>query len=318
MTLTLSETSVFLRENDGYIILTHRRPDGDTVGSAVGLCLGLRAVGKQAFIAKNPEIVGRFERMAGYLAPPDDFSPRTVLAVDTAARSLFPPAFEQMDIDLSIDHHPGDGAYAKMSLLDDGSAATGELVARLLKEMRVELTLDMASALYVAIITDTGCFRFENTTSRTLRTVADLADAGIDMGALNTEYFVTKTPSRFALEAVLLRDVEYIGRIAVAFLTLEKIFDSKASYDDLDGISSLVKTIVGVDIGVTLREEKNGSVKVSVRTVSGYLANGICAKLGGGGHARAAGCLLDCGIDQAREKVLGAIYELYPELLPEG
>jgi len=316
MEMTISEAAVFLRENDGYIILTHSHPDGDTIGSAAGLCLGLRAMGKQAYVARNPEVVGRFGHMVEHLEPPDDFIPKTVLSVDTADSALFPKCFGQLskNVVLSIDHHPNNGSYAKNLLVDTACAATGELAALLLGALKVKLTHDIASVLYIAIITDTGCFRFENTTSRTLRIAADLIDTGINAAAINTDYFETKTLSRFALESELLRDIECVGKTAVVFLTLEKISNTKAAYDDIDGISSLVKTIPGVEVGITLREESDDSVKASVRTSPNYAANSICSKLGGGGHARAAGCLIKGDISQAREKMLNAVYDLYPEL----
>jgi phosphoesterase RecJ-like protein len=316
MVMTLNEAAAFLRENNGYIILTHRHPDGDTIGSAAGLCLGLRSIGKQAYVARNPEVVGRFERIVGHLTPPEDYIPQTVLSVDTAALSLFPEKFGKLseNVALSIDHHPNSCSFAKHLLADPECAAAGELVTLLLGEMDVKITHEIANALYIAIITDTGCFRFENTTGKALRVAADLIDTGINAAAITREFFETKTPSRFALESELLRDIEYDGKIAITLLTLEKISKTKATYDDIDGISSLVKAIVGVEIGVTLREEKDGSVKVSVRTSANYSAYSICLELGGGGHARAAGCLIKGGIVEARAKILDTIYSLYPEL----
>jgi phosphoesterase RecJ-like protein len=316
MAMTLNDAAAFLRENDEFIILTHCRPDGDTIGSAAGLCLGLRSAGKRAYVAHNPEVVGRFERIVGHLTPPGDFSPKKILSVDIASASLFPKNVKQLseNVDLSIDHHPNSESFAKNQLTDINCAATGELIAILLDEMDIKLTPEIASALYIAVITDTGGFRFENTTSRTLRVAADLIDAGINAAAITGEYFGSKTPSRFALESELLHDIEYNGKIALVFLTIEKMLNTKATYDDMDGISSLVKAIIGVEIGITLREEEDMSVKISVRTSSNYAANAICSKLGGGGHARAGGCLIKGSIAQARVKIFNAIYDIYPEL----
>lgn len=314
--MTISDAAVFLRENDDYLILTHRHPDGDTLGSAAGLCLALQGLGKTAYVARNPEVTGRFERLVNLLTPPDGYVPNTVVSVDTATAALFPKQFEELAkaTALSIDHHPGGGAFAENLLLDTACAATGELVVLLLKEVNIEITQDIAYALYIAIVTDTGCFRYESTTSQTLRVAADLKDTGINTAEIITEYFETKTFSRLALESELLSDMVYDGKIAIVFLTLEKITNTKATYDDIDGISSLPREIAGVEIGITMREEKDGSTKVSLRTSSNFSASAICARLGGGGHARAAGCLIKSGMDKAREQLLKTVRELYPEL----
>lgn len=314
--MTISDAAVFLRDNDGYLILTHRHPDGDTLGTAAGLCLALRSIGKDAYVAKNPEVVGRFERLVNHLTPPEDFIPRTVISADTATAALFPKAYEELAkmTALSIDHHPGGGGFAKNLLLDTTCAATGELAALLLNEMGIEISKDIAYALFIAIITDTGCFRYECTTSRTLRVAADLKDTGLNTAEIITEFFETKTFSRLALESELLGDIEYDGKIAIIFLTLEKIKITNASYDDIDGISSLPREIAGVEIGITLREENDGTTKVSLRTNTNYSASDICSKLGGGGHARAAGCLVKRDMSEARAEILNAVHELYPEL----
>ena len=313
--ITLTEASDFLKDNDGYAILTHRRPDGDTLGSAAGLCLGLRSIGKTAYVAVNPESAGRFEHFVHDLHPPEGFVPANAVSVDTAAKDLLPAAFGAMAerVRLSIDHHPNGGLFAEETLLAPECAATGELVVLLLNEMGVELTADIARPLYVAIVSDTGCLRYENTTSRTLRVTADLKDTGIDAAIINMEYFEKKTFSRLALEAALFSDVEILieGRVAVMRLTLEKIRQAQATLDDTDNISALAREITGVDVGITLRQERDGTTKVSLRTGSAYNAGKICARLGGGGHARAAGCTVKCGVEEARDIVLNAVFDEY-------
>ncbi len=315
--MTLNEAVAFLQTHDDYIILTHRRPDGDTLGSAAGLCLGLRSMGKQAYVAVNPEAGQRFGQYTAPLAPPADFVGKTIVAVDTASTALFPKEFSQYleNIDLAIDHHPNGGAYAAQVLLYVDCAATGELVTLLLHEMQIPLTTDIALPLYVAIVTDTGCLRYESTSSRTLRLVADLKDTGIRTAEINTALFETKTFSRLALEAALLQDLELQddGRIALMTLTLAKLAQTKAQSGDTDNISSLARQIAGVEIGILLREEEDGTVKMSMRTAPTYDAGKICAQLGGGGHARAAGCSVTMTVQEARHTILQAVQTTYPK-----
>jgi phosphoesterase RecJ-like protein len=312
--LTLTEASNFLKSNDNYCILTHRRPDGDTLGSAAGLCLALRSIGKAAYVAANPEAAGRYEVFVRELTPPIDFVPESVISVDTAAKDLLPKAFETLAgrVKLSIDHHSNGGTFSENILLAPECAATGELVVLLLNEMGIALTMDIACALYIAIATDTGCLRYENTTARTLRIAADLKDAGVDTTAINTEFFEKKTFSRLALEAALMEDAEILpgGRIAVLKLSFDKMMRTNATLDDTDNISALARMIAGVEAGVMLREESDGTIKVSLRTGRDYDAGKICAKLGGGGHARAAGCTIKANINEAREIILKTIEEV--------
>ncbi|MCL2084790.1 MAG: DHH family phosphoesterase, partial [Oscillospiraceae bacterium] len=306
MMMTLAEAAQFIRERDGFLIMTHKDPDGDTLGSAAGLCIGLRSMGKRAYVARDPDAQGRFIELAAGLYPPDggfNLSEAVIIAVDIAAPSLFPAALSQLaeHITLAIDHHPGGGAFAPLSLIDTVSAATGELVCLLLHELGVTFTLEMAEPLYIAIVTDTGCLRFDNTTSRTLRITAGLMDTGLKTGPINTELFERRALSRMALEAALLEDFELLagGRVAMMFLTREKLERTAATVDDTDGIASMTRRIGGVEIGLLLREEQDGQTKFSVRTGPDYNAGHICAHLGGGGHARAAGATLDAPLAAA-------------------
>ncbi|GHV34565.1 phosphoesterase RecJ-like protein [Clostridia bacterium] len=315
--MTLKQTADFLKSRDDFLILTHRSPDGDTLGSAAGLCRGLRALGKTAHVAPNAEVGDRFRPLVSPLFPKRDGGGfETVVIVDTATAQLIPKSLKEYEsaIELAIDHHPGGGQYAPHYLTDDTCAAVGELIFLLLTELGVELTPEIAEPLYVAIATDTGCLRYENVTSRTLRVAAELKDTGLATAPINTELFEKKTFSRLALEAALLQDVELLrgGRVAVMRLTREKIEYTDASDDDVDGISPLARQITGVEVGVLLREEEpddNGQpiTRVSVRTGPEFDAGATCAKLGGGGHKRAAGCVLGADLDYARDLVLNAI-----------
>ena len=318
--VTITETALFLRENDGFLILTHRDPDGDTLGSAAGLCVALRALGKQAYVARDPAAEGRLTALTAKFAPPHGFDARArvIVSVDTASEHLFPKAFACYTdhIALSVDHHPGGGAYAQNALIDPGCAATGELMCLLFDEMGLSLTAEMAEPLYIAIATDTGCLRYSNTTSRTLRVVAKLIDTGLCTAEINTELFERKALSRMALEASLVEDAEFFanGRVALMYLSNAKIARTHATFDDTDSIASLSRQIGGVDIGVMLREEKDGKVRVSIRTGISHNAREICKRLGGGGHARAAGCVVEASMYDARVIIIDAIKEEYPDL----
>ena len=199
--LTVSETAELLRSFDRVLILTHIRPDGDTVGCAAGLCAALRALGKTAFLLPNP---GLTDTTAPYFAPyaaPAEFTPEKVLSVDIAAVGLFPDNAQKYlpRVDLAIDHHPSQEFFAQRTCLDAGRAACGELMYDILRLLG-PVTADIATPLYVAVSTDCGCFVYGNTTAATHRVAADLIDCGIPLSQLNKRHFRTKSIRRLRLE----------------------------------------------------------------------------------------------------------------------
>ena len=156
--MTVTEAAAFLREHDNYLILTHKRPDGDTIGCAAGLCRGLRGLGKTAHICPGTGATPIFLPYLEGLMAPEGFAPDTVVSVDIAARSLFTDAgrpWLERGIDLAVDHHPSQEFFARQTCLDAGRAACGELIYDILKELG-RVTAHMAAPLYVAIATDTG------------------------------------------------------------------------------------------------------------------------------------------------------------------
>ena len=207
--MTVFETAEFLRAHDNFLILTHTRPDGDTVGSAAGLCRTLRSIGKQAFVLPNPEMTPLFSNYLDGLTCGEDYTPETVVCVDIAARTMFPLNAQQYldKVDLTIDHHPSQEFYARHTLLDAACAACGEIVYLVAKELG-SLDTPTAEALYVAVSTDCGCFAYGNTKAHTHRVAAELIDCGIDLPYLNKRHFRTKSWKRMQLEAAILGGME--------------------------------------------------------------------------------------------------------------
>lgn len=192
--ISTKEAAALLRRKDDILILTHRRPDGDTTGCAAGLCLALRKLGKTAWLLKNPdmtEINGTYVRN---LWAPADFTPGFVVSVDIAARSLFFPAAEAYfdRIGLAVDHHPSFEGFGEAQCVNASCAACGEIVYEICRELG-EISPEIALPLYAAVATDTGCFVYANTTANTHRTAAALLETGIDYFAVNKRHFRTKT-----------------------------------------------------------------------------------------------------------------------------
>lgn len=310
-TITTAQAAEFLQARDGYLILTHVRPDGDTIGCAAGLCRALRQIGKTAYILENPEITELFTDYVEGLTIKSEFVADTVISVDIAARSLFPdPAKPYLDrVDLAIDHHPSQEFFAKATCLDSGKAACGQIVYEIVRQL-APITPDIGEALYVAVSTDCGCFQYSNTDADVHRTAAELMESGFDPYPVNRKFFRTKTFKRLKLEGLLTAGMELRdgGQTALVFLTRAMIDEVGASERDMDDISAFVGQIEGVKNGVTLKETTDGHVKISLRTDPGDLnASKVCALLGGGGHAAAAGAMLEGSIEAVRRAVIDAI-----------
>ena len=174
--LTVSEAAALLRSFDRVLILTHIRPDGDTVGCAAGLCAALRTMGKTAYLLPNP---GLTENTAPYFTPysaPADFVPEKVVSTDIATVGLFPDNAKPYadKVDLAIDHHPSFESFGKANIVRPEAAACGELILDIVREL-TPLTPEIALPLYVAISTDTGGFIYSNVTAATHRAAAELS-----------------------------------------------------------------------------------------------------------------------------------------------
>lgn len=314
--LTVAETAALLRTFDNVLILTHVRPDGDTVGCAAALCAGLRALGKTAYLLHNPELTNT---TTPYFAPytaPDDFIPEKVVSTDIATVGLFPENAKPYigKIDLAIDHHPSFESFGKENIVRPEAAACGELMYDILANLG-PITSEIALPLYVAVSTDTGCFAYNNTSPQTHAVAAALMRTGIDFKTVNKVFFRTKTRKRMQLEGAMLDTMEFFDRDRVAILSvpmslMERI---QATESDAEDLSALGGQIEGVDCAVTMRELRPDVWKISVRTGARINATNVCKMLGGGGHAAAAGCTVEATWPEAKRQILAAICHNAPD-----
>ena len=308
MTDKLKETAAFLRERDCFDILTHDYPDGDTLGSGFALCLALQQMGKKArvittFLPKDFVFLTKEIRE-------QDFETQTVVTVDVADVRLLGKnrAAYEGRIDLCIDHHMTNVVDAPLRLVDGHAAANCAILYKLFREMGITWTRAIANCLYTGISTDTGCFRYTNTTAETLRIGADIIDIGCDTAYINKVMFETKTKKKLALEREVYDTIEYCfdDRCAIIAVTCDMQRSIGVSDGELEGLASIPRQIEGVEIGITLREKAPGEFKVSVRTNGQVSASALCATLGGGGHSAAAGCTVKGTLDEAKAQLKAA------------
>ncbi len=301
----------FLKDNDNFLVLTHASPDGDTLGAGHGLVMALRQLGKNANVVCPEGLPKKFSFLE---LPQLNFEPQTIVAVDIADQKLLGQMEADFDgkVDLCIDHHGSNTHYANLLYFEPDSAAACECVFKVVKELGVEITPYIASALYLGMSTDTGCFKFSNTTPRTLRFAAELIELGADYVEINRKMFETKSKERIAMERLVLENIEFYfdGKCAVLTVTEDMINTTGCDRAELDGITAISRQVEGVLIGATIKEQPDGSFKVSLRTHEPYDASLVCAAFGGGGHKRAAGCHFYCSADEVKKQLLEKIGEV--------
>ena len=307
--LTVQEAAARLRQMNNVLLLTHVRPDGDTIGSAAALCQALRDMGKTAYLLYNPEITDTYAPYAEPYWASEGFVPEHIVSADIAALNLLPDnaAAYASRVELTIDHHGSQEFFAAETCLDADAAACGEIIYRVIRELTA-VTPAIALLLYVAITTDTGCFVYANTTADTHRIAAELLETGIDVGPVNKVLFRTKSKTRLAMEARMVADMElYDGdRVVVMSIPLSLRQELHATEADIEELSSLAALVEGTDCGITLRELKPGRVKLSLRTGPRVDACAVCQRLGGGGHTAAAGATVDGTLEDAKALILKA------------
>lgn len=312
--MTYLEAAEWLKNHDGYLILTHLRPDGDTLGCAAGLCAALRQAGKTAYVLENPEVTQTYrDDVTPYFAP-EDYAPETVVSVDIAAQGLFPENAKgyQGRVDLAFDHHPSYEGFGAESCTDASRAACGELIYDVCRSLG-EITPEIAKPLYVAVSTDTGCFVYGNTTPATHRTAAELMELGDFYREVNKRCFRTKSLKRLKLESLLVEGMEVYedGLIAVAAVSLDMMKRVGADENDAEDLAAFVGQVEGVKISATIRELRPGECKISLRTDASVLnATKTCALLGGGGHAAASGATVQGTVQEAKQAILQAIWNV--------
>ena len=311
MNISLEKITDILKSKNYFYILTHQYPDGDTLGSAYALCIALQKMGKKAKVLsdKHPE---KYDILKTGVKE-ESFEPDYIITVDVADAQILAYSLKKFSdkIDLSIDHHALGQPFAKFQYIEPDSAATAEIIYKIIKMLGIEIDKNIATCIYTGISTDTGCFKYANATPRSYRIAADMLEVGIDAKNINRIMFDTKTRSRLEIERMVLDNIEFYfnSRCAIIYVTLDMIKKAHANDADLESLASIPRQIEGVLVGITMRQKDDGSFKVSIRTDDNIDSAKICKKLGGGGHQCAAGCSIKADLNSAKEALICAVKE---------
>lgn len=296
---------------DNIRIIAHRSPDGDTLGSCFALCEVLNNMGKTAEVVCSDKVSDKLTILTdGKIELIPSFTPDYTVSIDVATEELLGRAFlpYAKDIDCAIDHHYTNTHFAKKTILDGESSSLGEFLYYLLEQSGVEITQKAARLLYAAISSDTGCFKFSNTTPSTHIAAARLLQYGIETETLNKKLFDEASIDYIRFECEVINNMKLIDNIVLLPVTKAMMEKHNIKEWETDGLAYLLRRIQGSEIGATLRESDE-KIRVSLRSFGNTNVAEIASKLGGGGHVKAAGCGIYGTLEEAQEKLLNVIKE---------
>jgi len=303
------EITAAFRGEGPFLIASHVDPDGDALGSALALGLGLESSGRKVFIYNRDEVPSYFRFLPGMdrighdLRPLRRHDPLLVLLdCNNPERSATEGHMFRRSI--VIDHHETESAFGDLRWVLPGAAATGIMVFRLLKALKIDMTPAIATNLYTALAVDTGTFRYSNTSAAVLRAGAELVDAGADPYAIAERLYDAWEHKRFRLLIMALNTMEMKGQVAIVHVTREMFNQTGTRAEDTENFSSFPRMIGKVRIAVLLRELKDGGWKVSLRSKGEVNVAAIAERFGGGGHMNAAGFKVDADLAAAKDAIL--------------
>ncbi len=308
-----------------FILTTHINPDGDAIGSEIAMTEYLRSLGKEVHIVNNSSIPNNYKFL--------DRNKEIIVYAEAEHHQLVAAADVYLIVDISdwdrlrrigqiiktlpapkicIDHHHINYNFADIDIIYEEASSTGEIIYEFLTAMKYSIRGATADALYTCILTDTGSFRFSNTTARTHHVASELLNAGVNAKAIYNLVYEQNSKSKMALMGEALRNLNYEcgGRLAW-FVLSQEMFDScQASHWDTEGFPEIPRTIDGVDVSLMFTELDSDKVKVSLRSKGEIVINHIAEKFGGGGHHYAAGALVNKNLSETIPIVLTEIKQL--------
>ncbi|MBO8158308.1 bifunctional oligoribonuclease/PAP phosphatase NrnA [Thermosyntropha sp.] len=317
---TLEDVCAKLLSNDNYIITGHVIPDGDCIGSMVGLYLGLKSLGKKTYMFLEDKVPDIYNYLpaAKFIKSPQavDITDYNLVFLDCSDREragrTIAGYFDSPKYTFNIDHHLTNDFFADYNYVDVSASSTAEIVYNVLQQIQVKISPEIAEALYTGIIMDTGNFQYSNTKSSTFEIASCLLDKGVDLDKLRINLFESKSKEEILLLAAALRTINFSCNDRIAWMTL--------SYEDVksigalrlhpEGIINYTRMIKGVEVGILFREIEPGLVKIGFRSKGEIDVAALASKLGGGGHKRAAGASKEGSLEEVRKYVLNLVEEV--------
>jgi phosphoesterase RecJ-like protein len=306
----VAEICQAVRQRQRFVITSHARPDGDAIGSQLAMAYALRQLGKDVDLVNRDVAPPQFQTFPGVhdirISPTvqGPYDAALVMECSDLSRTGV-EGFEKYFV-INIDHHQGNKNYGAVNWYDPSAAACGEMVFDVLNGLGVALTPEMATHLYVAILTDTGGFHFSNITPRTFDICRRCTEAGAQPEAIARAIYDSSTMARLRLMGAVLHNLEFEGggRASLANLSLQLLHDTGATHDDADGLINIPLTVKEIQAVAFFKETAPDSYRVSLRSKGDVDVNRVANAFGGGGHRNAAGCTLEGPYLEVRRRLL--------------
>jgi phosphoesterase RecJ-like protein len=303
-----------VNDNTSFLVTSHIDPDGDAIGCELAILSLLKRLGKNVQVLSDDPIPDTFAFLAGSgeVITGDAQAAAVAVVLDAASLDRLGRAetpARRCPVILNIDHHASNTYFGHHNLVETGAGSCGEVLHGLFRVLGVEPTRDEAEALYVAILSDTGCFRFPTTTGDTLRIAADLLDTGVKAYHAASEIFWKRSPAGLKLLSDALSTVEVTngGVVATMEITRRMYEEAGATPRDSEGFANYPRSIRDVLVGVLIREIGDGAFRVSLRSREGYSISDVARSFGGGGHPTAAGFRIRGELDDVKARIRDAL-----------
>jgi len=313
---TIGKITEVIRSSSRFLITSHVRLDGDAIGSELALYLMLRDMGKEASVYNRDTLPQMYRFLPGSDAivnsmdAGDVFDAVFILdcsEIDRVGEEA--PRVSAIRNIINIDHHISNGSFGDLSLLDPAASSTGEIVYRLMRELGVNITKDMAINLYTAILTDTGAFRYSNTGQKTFRVASDLVANGADPWWISQRIYENNPVQKMKLLAKALDTMAFFWdrRIAVIHVTKKMLEEAEALWECTEGFVEFPRSIEGVEVAAFISEIGDRFFKVSLRSRGSMDVEKIAGVFGGGGHHSAAACRITGDLESVKAKLVEAV-----------
>lgn len=311
----LSAICRILREKDRFLVACHENPEGDAIGSELALALALRKMGKTATVLNADPVPGNLLFLPGadtvvFEEDGSRYDVAVVLDCGSPERTgRVAPELRKCPLLVNIDHHRTNGDRGDLSLVDPDAAATGLLIHRVLSAMGYDICLDVATNIYVAVLTDTGSFHYSSSSPEAFEVAGEMVRRGVDPWAVAERVYETQSAHRLRLLGRVLDSLEVSagGKVASITTMRETLREFAAGKDALEGFINYPRSIVGVEVAVSFREEEGDVFRVSFRSKGRVDVSAVAARFGGGGHRNAAGCTVPGALPDVKRKVLEAL-----------
>jgi phosphoesterase RecJ-like protein len=288
------EAYELIKNNNNFLVVSHKNPDGDAIGSEIALTMALKKMGKNVYIYNSdppPDKYAKFSKASLVKTKKKDFKEDVTIFVDCAEIERVGRIKENLDFSkpsINIDHHIGNTKFGTVNIIKPDHSSTAEIIYQLIKD-KIEMDKEIATYLYIGILTDTGAFRYPNTTSHSLRVASELVAYGVIASQVSEFIWFTDPEARIKLLGDVLRTMDLYDKISIMYVSQEMLKRNGAKEEDTEEFVDYGLSIKRIETAAIIKEREDGTLKVSLRSKNNVPVQELAAKYGGGGHRTASG-----------------------------